>query len=77
MKPLPKPKEKEKRQILANLEYECTTRGIDDERLRVVLMCSPATLRSRRKNPGEFSIDELLRIQNKLKIPISRIIEGV
>ena len=67
---IPKPKDKYKRFIISRLEYECNMRDISIEHQRVIARKSQAPYDERRKDPGKFTIDELLRFCEKLKIPL-------
>lgn len=67
---LPLPKDKFKRFVISNIDHQCNLRGISREEQRIVTQCSTTTYNRRRKNPGEFTLDELSRIANKLKIPV-------
>lgn len=67
---IPKPKDKYKRLLISRLEYECNVRDITIEHQRVIARKSQGSYDARRKDPGKFTVDELLRFSEKLKIPI-------
>ena len=62
--------EKYKRLLIAKINYYCDVRGVTKEHQRVIVRCSTSTLCRRFKNPGTFTLDELIRLANKLNIPI-------
>ena len=68
---IPKPTDKLKRLVLANLDYECSLRGISKEEMRLITRCSEPTYNKKRKDPGEFTLNELMRFADKLKIPVA------
>lgn len=59
-----------KRQLVANIKYECDLRNIDREGQALVIHCSTNTYRERMKDPGKFTVDELARLANKFGVPI-------
>lgn len=65
-----KPEDKFKRFLISNIEYQCSIRGISREEQSVIARCSHTTYNTRRKDPGKFTVDELLNFAKKLKIPI-------
>ncbi len=69
-KRIARPKDKYKRFIISRLEYECDVRGITIEHQRAIARKTQAPYDERRKDPGKFTLDELLRFANKLKIPL-------
>lgn len=69
-KVLKPPDDKKKKLLLSNIEYECSVRGINRERQRLIAQCSLPTYNKKRKDPGNFTVDELLRFAAKLNIPI-------
>lgn len=73
--PMPKrielPEDKYKRTVLARIEYECNVRGISQEQQRLIAQMSKTTFCKRRKDPGLFRLDDLIRFSKKLKIPVS------
>lgn len=69
-KVLKPPEDKEKKILLANIDYECYLRGINKERQRLITQCSTPTLNKKRKDPGFFTVDELLRFARKFNIKI-------
>ena len=60
--------------ISANIAYYASFYGYTQERLAAVLHCSPGTLRSRRKNPGSFTIEELQRLADSFSVSLSDLI---
>lgn len=68
---LPLPEDKYKRQVVANIEYQCNIRGINKEHQRLILQCNPNTLRTKIKDPGKFTLDDLIRLAKKLKVPVT------
>lgn len=64
------PDDKYKRNLVARIEYHCTIRGITREHQRIIVRCSPATMCRRLSDPGTFTLDELIRLANELKIPV-------
>lgn len=64
------PDDKVKKLLISNIEYECSIRGISRERQRLITQCSQPTYNKKRKDPGNFTVDELLRFANKFNIKI-------
>jgi hypothetical protein len=64
------PKDKYKRELIARINYNCDIRGITREHLQIYVRCSRATLCRRISDPGTFTLDELIRLADKLNIPI-------
>lgn len=67
---LAKPEDKMKRQLIANIQYEAEIRSIDREGQALVAHCSSNTYRSRLKDPGTFTVEELSRLAKKFGVPI-------
>ena len=65
-----KSEDKVKRLLISNLEYECSIRGIDLKRQTIIAQCTLPTYNKKRKDPGNFTVNELLRFANKLNIKI-------
>lgn len=64
------PEDEYKRNLILRIRYECDLRGIDIEQQRNIAQMSQTTYDKRRHNPGLFTVDQLLRFSNRLKIPI-------
>lgn len=69
-KVMPKPKDKYKRFLISNIEYQCSLRGIDTCQQRIIARCSKSTYDRRRKDPGCFTVDELIRLSHKIGVPL-------
>lgn len=69
-KTIAKPKDKRKALLLANIDYECEIRGIKREQRRLIVQCSQPTYDKKRKDPGQFTVDELYRLADKFKISV-------
>ncbi len=76
-KRIPKPHDVYKRNVLANINYHCTIRGIDKEHQRLIVQCSMPTLNRRLKDPGEFTLNELIRLADKFKIPVWELLKPI
>lgn len=74
---LQKTEDKFKRIVLANIEYQCEIKGISREEQRVLLRCSQPTFNRKRKDPGNFTLNELMRLASRLKISVSKLLENV
>lgn len=72
-KMIAKPEDKIKRLLISNIEYECSIRGISRERQRLITQCSQPTYNKKRKDPGNFTVDELLRFAKKFNIPVEKL----
>lgn len=68
-----KPEDKVKRLLISNIEYECSLRDISRKRQCLIAQCSQPTYDKKRKDPGNFTVDELLRFANKFNIPIEKL----
>lgn len=64
------PEDKVKKLLISNIEYECSIRDISRERQRLITQCSQPTYDKKRKDPGEFTVNELLRFAKKFNVPI-------
>lgn len=71
---IPKPQDEYKRKLICKIEYEYNVRGITREKQEVLLHLKPGSYLVRRKDPGKFTLDELLCIATKLKIPLSELL---
>ncbi len=69
-KKITRPKDKYKHFVIERIEHECDLRGISNEHQRLIAMKSQSAYDIRRKDPGKFTFDELLRFSRKLRIPI-------
>lgn len=69
-KKIPRPKDKYKHSLISRLECACDLRGIDIQHQRVIARKSQTTYDDRRKDPGKFTLDELLRFATHLKVPV-------
>lgn len=67
------PEDKVKNLLISNIEYECSIRGISREQQRLIVQCSQPTYNTKRKNPGKFTVDDLLKLAKKLNIPIEKL----
>ena len=68
-----KPDDKLKRLLITNIEYECSIRDINKKRQLLIAQCSQPTYDKKIKDPGKFTVEELLRFANKFKIPIEKL----
>ncbi len=71
---IPKPKDEYKRKLIANINHYFDLADLSLEEQRIICRCSPSTYASRRKDPGKFTLDELLRISAKLKMSIDELV---
>lgn len=69
-KTIAKPEDKTKRLLISNIEYECSVRDINRKRQRIIAQCSQPTYDKKRKDPGEFTVNELLRFAKKFNMLI-------
>lgn len=67
---IPRPKDKYKKGLIIKIEHLFKLRDISPEAQEVIARCSKSTYRDRRIDPGKFRLDELIRIAEKLKIPV-------
>ncbi len=74
-KVLPRPEDKFKNFLLANIEYQYKLRGISQEEQRLVARCSKSTYRLIRLDPGKFTLEQLIRISKKLNIPLWKLLK--
>lgn len=68
-----KPDDKLKRVLITNIEYECSIRDINTKRQLLIAQCSQPTYDKKKKDPGKFTVEELLRFANKFQIPIEKL----
>ena len=64
------PEDKKKNLLITRIDYECNLRGIEIEQKRAIAQMSQTTFDKRRHDPGKFTINEILRFCDRLKIPI-------
>lgn len=69
-KRIQKPNDKLKCLIISNIEYECSLRGIEQKEQHIIARCSEPTFNKKRKDPGKFTINDLIRFASRLKIPL-------
>ncbi len=72
---IPKQEDRYKRFVISNIEYQCNIRGISQEAQMIVSRCSKSAYYQRRKDPGKFTLDQLIRLSNKLKIPLWKLLK--
>lgn len=72
---MPRPKDKFKNFVLSNIEYQYKLRGISQEEQRLIARCSRSTYRLIRLDPGKFTLEQLIDIANKLKIPLWKLLK--
>ncbi|MBC5786775.1 MULTISPECIES: helix-turn-helix domain-containing protein [Clostridiaceae] len=61
--------------IIAKINYYAELQGVAIDRLANAARISVKTMYTRRKNPGQFSVEELDRICNYLHIPITELFQ--
>ncbi len=71
------PEDKLKKSVLANIEYQCKLRDISTEEQRIIARCSLPTYNRKRKDPGKFTLDELIRLATKFKMSVSELLKEV
>lgn len=67
------PKDKQLRIIYSNIQYECALRGIDKKQLLKIFAISEPTLNRKLKNPGCFTVKELMYFAQWTKIPLENL----
>lgn len=72
---MPRPKDKFKNFVLANIEYQYKLRGISQGEQQIIARCSRSTYRLIRLDPGKFTLEQLINIANKLKIPLWKLLK--
>ena len=61
--------------IIAKINYYAELQGVAIDRLANAARISVKTMYTRRKNTGQFSVEELDRICNYLHIPITELFQ--
>lgn len=69
------PAEQRDNLIIAKINYYADLQGVAIDRLANAARISVKTMYTRRKNPGQFSVDELDGICNYLHIPITELFQ--
>ena len=67
---IPKPEDDYKRKVIANISYQCAIRDINKEHERLIVQCSLPTLNNKLRDPGKFTLEELMRLSKKFKMPV-------
>ena len=74
---IPRPEDKYKNHVINNIEYLCKEKNVTLEKARVVVGCSKPTFNCKRKNPGKFTLDELMRLAKLLHVQVSELLTNV
>ena len=59
--------------IYSNIQYECALRGIDKKELLKIFCISKPTLNKKLKNPGLFTVNELMFFAKWNRIPLENL----
>lgn len=67
-KRMPRPKDKYKRSVIIKIEHLFELRDISVEGQRSIARCSQTAWNDRRRDPGWFRLDEIIRLAKKLGV---------
>lgn len=70
-KRIPPPKDKFKRKLVSDLEHEMSMNGITYKDLEELFGISAPTINKSRKDPGNFTVNQLLAIAKVCKSTLS------
>ena len=65
------PEDKEKNILQSNIEYLCKMQGVSAKSLSATAQLSDYQYRQRRKDPGNYTYDNLLRIAKRLHTTVA------
>ena len=70
----PRPEDKYKHAVLCNIEFELNLQNIDRHKLGKLLSLSQSTLLRRLKDPGNFTLTELMMIARVTRTTVAELV---